>query len=74
MKEQYEDLSKKKSEMEHHKQVNDYLTETRNPMNIESSTRGCMLNGCVIGENKFMLNCSKCKQLTHYCCMTFPAS
>ena len=74
MKEQYEDLSKKKSETEHHKQVNDYLTETLNDMNIESSTQGCMLNGSVMGENKFMLNCSKCKRLTHYCCTTLPAS
>ena len=63
MKEQYEDMSNKKSENEHQKDSienehqNDsivYSIETASDFDIGSEV--CTLKGCVMGENKFMLN------------------
>ena len=71
IKEQYEDMSNKKSENEHQKDSIVYSIQTVSDFDIGSGV--CTLKGCVMGANKFMLNCYKCKRLTHYACMKLPA-
>ena len=81
MKEQYEGMSNKKIESEHQKDSIEnehqkdsivYSIETVSDFDIGSEV--CTLKGCVMGANKFMLNCPKCKRLTHYACTKLPAN
>ena len=49
------------------------ITRNLSNMSIVSPSNSiCTLAGCDMGSTKFMLECSKCKKLTHYSCTQLP--
>ena len=52
--------------------VNNKLWNTTKSLNNLALSSECSLDGCAFGKNKYMLECSKCKKLTHYACTKLP--
>ena len=49
------------------------ITENLNNLSIISTNSACSFQDCDEEASKFMLQCNKCKKLTHYGCTQLPA-
>ena len=54
------------------RKVSSIIRNLHNLSIVSPSTSVCTFNECVREKNKFMLECKKCKRLTHYACTGLP--
>ena len=55
----------------HSNDISVVITENFDKLNLVASV--CIIHGCVIEKNKYMLRCNKCKLQIHYECTRLPA-